>query len=336
VERFEALVVLLPKARGATLISTVVLRQLRRKFPHRRITCIAEFPELLYGSPFLNGIVRYSEPFLFDRWIKDNEVVDLTGTLDYQPNRRQVPVHLIDLLCGRAGVGWDGCLPDCSLTDAEVSEASRRISSVREKMGGLPCIAMTTSTSTPNKEWPVANWTELVHRTASRIAWIHLGTPSGIEIPGVHYLRLGIREDIAVLKLVDGAVCLDTFLLHAAASQRSADGRVVVLLGSTRPECVSYSMFLNIFDEAYDCQPCCRPFHPLDRAFADDGALEFWPDGKPRKWVCDHVSCMKIISVDRVEQAIGVRILQENKNAGVVAALGQARCHKSAPRDGNS
>jgi ADP-heptose:LPS heptosyltransferase len=308
--RFDAITVILPKARGATLLSTVALRRLREKFPNRNIFAIAQFPELLQGLPYIDRIFSFTDSHLFDTAVKDNDVIDLTGTLDYQPNRRPVPIHLIDLLCKRAGVERMRLGPEFHLTSAEIRSGQQIVDEIPNPKR-LPIVAIGTRTSTRNKEWPRERWCELVEATKSSVKWVHLGDIADkSEIPHVHYCKLSLREDIAVLRLVHGIVCLDTFLLHAVASQRAEDHRVIVLLGSTCPECVSYPAFCNIFRPVFDCQPCCRPYHALDRLFNEDGTQVVDLDGKVRKWECSHVSCMNVIEVAEVHAAIKARILQ--------------------------
>lgn len=80
-----------------------MLRQLRREYPDRTIQCITKYPDVLLGLPYIDEILHCDSYNVFENAIKDNEVIDLTSTLHYQPNRRPIPIHLIDLLCRRRG-----------------------------------------------------------------------------------------------------------------------------------------------------------------------------------------------------------------------------------------
>lgn len=300
--RFDSIVVLTAKARGTTLLASVPLKRLRKKHPGRRIICVTQFPELLACLPYIDDIFSYDTRGIYEIAIIDNEVIDLTGTLDFQPNRREVPRHLVALLCERAGVSDELEHPECHLSPQERAAAHNLVSSVRRRPE-LKLGVFTTSTSTPNKEWRLDNWVQLIGNTSHFIEWVHLGLPRGEPIPGVNYLRLQPREDICVIGLADCVVTLDTFMLHAAATQLY-NRNVIVLLGSTRPECVSYPEYSNIFHLSLDCQPCCRPYHPLDVAYSADGTPLRWPSGKERGWECPHVECMDLISVREVEHAL--------------------------------
>lgn len=171
------------------------------------------------------------------------------------------------------------------------------------KAAGRLAVAFTTRTSTPNKEWPQGRWTELVARTSTFCTWIHAGGDIlKPRIPNVIYRDLTVRETIALTAVVDAVVTLDTFLLHAAACRRRSG--VIVLLGSTRPECVSYPAFTNLYVEALPCQPCGRPFHRFDVSYGPDGEVRRYSSGRVRKWECPHVECMAHIEVSAVEQAL--------------------------------
>src|SRR5205823_3906161 len=116
----------------------------------RTIRCVAKYTELLAGLPYVDEVVSYEDPQLFTKAIQDHDVVDLTGTLLAQPNRRSVVRHLVDLLCERAEVANDAKGPECVLTTEEKLAAAALVSSLSVR--GRPVIVMATRTSTPNKE----------------------------------------------------------------------------------------------------------------------------------------------------------------------------------------
>jgi len=300
--RFSAMTVLLPKALGATLLSTAALRQMRRAFPGRLIRCVAQYPELLANLSYIDDVLLYDNPQLFAKAIQDHDIVDLTGTLLAQPNRRDTPRHLIDLLCERAGVINDGHGPDCLLTVEEDSMACEIVRSATPDR--KPIVVMATRTSTPNKEWKHRNWQALVEHTSPAVTWLHVGDALGAPIEHVTYLAITPRQTVGVLGHVHGVVCPDTFVMHAAATRRAKAIPVVSLLGSSRPECVSYPGFTNLFVNGLECQPCGRPYSGFDIARQSDGTVVTWPNGKPKKWECEHVGCMDLITVEMVVQQL--------------------------------
>jgi ADP-heptose:LPS heptosyltransferase len=297
-ELFSAMTVIVPRALGATLLSTAVLRQLRRAFPGRIIRCIVQYPELLINLPYIDDIVLYEDPQLFTKAIQDHEVVDLTGTLLAQPNRRDEPQHLVDLLCERANVINDKQGPECLLTEEEEYAAREIVNSLSAHR--KPIVVMATRTSTPNKEWKYQNWQMLVDSTSSVVTWLHVGDRLGAPLEDVRYLDLSPRQTVGLLGHVHLVICPDTFLIHAAAARRTKPIRLVALLGSSRPECVSYPSFTNLFVNGLECQPCGRPYSGFDLARQSDGTVLRWPNGKPKKWECDHVGCMDLITVEMV------------------------------------
>lgn len=307
--RFQDITVIVPRALGATLLSTVVLRRLKEVCPERTLRCVAKYTDLLRESPYIDEIIDWDAPDIFANFLQDKEIVDLSGTLDYQPNRRPRPAHLIDLLCRRAEVSNDSKGPECFLSSEELRDAQRYVESIRSDSKNV--IAITTRTSTRNKEWRQERWQELIQQLDSKVRWLHLGESQSPNLDGVEYLSLTPRQTIAVTRYVDGIVTLDTFLLHAAATQRLDTPGVITLLGSSRPECVSYPSFYNIYFNLYDCQPCGRPYNAFDLNILPDGTVDQWPNGKPKKWECEHVACMDLIAVDNVTTAIRSFILNE-------------------------
>jgi ADP-heptose:LPS heptosyltransferase len=327
---FQNITVIVPRTLGATLLSTVVLRQLRRKLPHRTIRCVAKFTDVLEGLPYIDEIWHFDDPHVFEGAIKDNEVIDLTSTLHCQPNRRYPPIHLIDVLCRHAGIENDAQGPECFLSRAELNAAQQLVTSNKVEHDRM-VIAMTTRTSTRNKEWRHERWVELVQRMGNQVSWLHLGEHQGPLPTNVQCLSLSPRQSIALTRFVDGVVTLDTFLLHAAATQRIKSGAVVTLLGSSHPSCVSYQRFHNLYFNEYECQPCGRPYSPFDLLILPDGSTPKWPNGKAKKWECEHVACMDLITVDVVLNAIQTSIFQTRKSSAdsiKPCALGAMFAHR--------
>lgn len=260
------------------------------------------------GLPYLDAVFAWDDPRVFAEAIHDCEIIDLTGTLTRQPHRRSQPVHLLDLLCERAGVSNDGLGPDCALSDEELRDAWKAIC-LPSRSDRRVTIAAATRTSTPNREWPWTAWSQLIDRTKNEIRWIHFGDRLGNPIEGMEYVSAPLRQVLASLCWVDGVVSPDTFLLHAAAACRKTDSRVIVLLGSTHPATVSYPPFCNLYVDGLDCQPCGRPYSPFDIVRDARGAVLLRQDGKPLKWVCEDVQCMNRINVEHVEDALRERLL---------------------------
>ncbi len=307
--RFFDLSVVVPKAIGAALLSTVVFRLLKQRYPVRHIRCVTQFGALFEHSPHIHEVIHPSSPAFFTRALQDRDIIDLNGTLDYQPHRRSAPVHLIVLLCARAGLLNDQNGPECFLTGAERQWARQTLATYSGRSPAA-IILITTRTSTPNKEWSAEHWRRLIEHYGQRIVWLHVGHSVRPPIDGVTYLATSERQTVALAEVVSGIVTLDTFLLHAAACARRNLGRVVVLLGSSRPDCVSHPGFRNLYVEHYPCQPCGRPYNAHDTHVLPSGDVARWPNGKAVKWRCEHVACMDLITPAAVISAIDSHILR--------------------------
>ena len=146
----------------------------------------------------------------------------------------------------------------------------------------------------------MGKWETLVDRTCSVLTWLHVGDRLGAPIQQVRYLAITPRQTVGLLGHVQGLICPDTFVMHAAATRRPRTTWVLTLLGSSRPECVSYPDFINLFVNGLDCQPCGRPYSGFDLARGSDGSVLTWKNGKERKWECEHVGCMDLITVEMV------------------------------------
>ena len=145
----------------------------------------------------------------------------------------------------------------------------------------------------PAKQWPLASYAELARRLAAtnRDVWIFgsaKDADAGAAIrrhgpaQGLHDLcgRTSLGEAIDLLALTQAVVTNDSGLMHVAAA---LDRPVIALYGSSSPSVTPpLSARAQILEVELDCRPCFERTCPLG-----------------------HLNCLKLITVDRVLEALG-------------------------------
>jgi ADP-heptose:LPS heptosyltransferase len=173
------------------------------------------------------------------------------------------------------GIEVDDPRPNCFLTESEEREGEMIVSKYVN-----PVAIQITGASSPNKNWPLENWEELVSNNPD-YNFIQLGLANEELVKGAVDLRgTSIRQAFAIVKASKAFVGIDSVFAHAAAAFHIPS---VVLFGPETPAVWGYQWNQNLYNPP-PCSPC------LDVLLKDP-----CPYGK---------QCMINITVSQVENAL--------------------------------
>jgi ADP-heptose:LPS heptosyltransferase len=253
-------------APGDTLLTAIVCRHLKQRFPRIRLNCLTPNPELLLRDPHLDSInepesylcVWQWYPGLIERKDASENVLAATFRhLGFRAYEYRARVHL---------------------SEEELTRARQRLDPTVK-----PVLTFNTRSKEPVKNWPLASWSALLDRLRHDFDLVQLGDATEPEIAGVRRFagQASLRESMALLACARLHVGPDSFLMHAA---NGLDVPAVILFGGSRtPANCGYLENLNLY-VPMPCGPC-------------------WIHAK-RGEVCAYdIECMKRISVEAVEQA---------------------------------
>jgi len=149
-----------------------------------------------------------------------------------------------------------------------------------------PVAIHVTGRSSPNKNWPISYWGELV-RQNPQYTFLQLGVPSEELIPGAVDLRVGLpqlRAQLAVLKYARAFVGVDSSFAHATNAFEIPG---VILFGPSTPQIWGHPNNRNLY-LGLSCAPCLEILQGTP-----------CPYGAP---------CMSGISVLEVERALAQQL----------------------------
>ena len=147
---------------GDELMCTPIFREIRRVNPACRITFLSRYPEMFRANPHLAAVEQYSPKALRDAF-----------QLSYMP---VLPPRkpLVTLMAECIGLE----LHSYQLDPPEVSPTEGVRESLAAMAGPRIIVQPRASQWTPNKNWPVESWAELIRKLVEHFDVIELGTQS--------------------------------------------------------------------------------------------------------------------------------------------------------------
>jgi ADP-heptose:LPS heptosyltransferase len=228
---------------GDVVMCTPGLRELKRRNPRCRVRFYSKFSSLVRGLPYIDEALPYDDrptPAVYMVYI------------DAIPPRARI----ISLLGDRLGVRVTNERLDCVIDPALLAH-------YQGQWAALPYPRVTVlrraSRWTPNKDWPDANWTDLIGRLSRRATVIEIGEaaaaaaehryPNYIDLRG----RTSVDELAAVVAAADLHVGPISGPVHIAAA---ASRRAVVIYGGYEdPAYSAYQGNVALYTPV-SCAPC--------------------------------------------------------------------------------
>ena len=225
---------------GDTLLTAIVCRHLRQRYPRLRLNCLTGNTELLRYDPNLNTLGQPETFFSVWSWYPDTA------------RRRDPAANVLEETFARLGMGREKYEYRAKVY---LSDEERRWGLARLAGASKPVLTFHIRTREPTKDWPVDRWRSALGELRERWHVVHLGDGREPVIDGVTRLagQLTLRESLSVLAHARVHVGADSFLMHAA---NGLDVPSVIIGGGSRTAAnVGYSSNANLYVDMA-CGPC--------------------------------------------------------------------------------
>ena len=223
---------------GDTLLTAVVCRHLKLKYPRIRLNLLTVNPELVQCDPNVDEINQAESYACLWVWYLDH--IQLKGGKS----------HVLAPTFQRLRIQVDDYRARVYLSEKEIEEGRLLLGP-----GTGPLLAFNTLSKEPVKNWPLELWLELTEKLSVHFQLVHLGNEEEPFIPSARRFAgwLSLRQSMAVLKQAQFYIGPDSFLMHAANGLNVPS--VIIFGGSRSPENLGYRGNANLFVKM-PCGPC--------------------------------------------------------------------------------
>tara|TARA_B100000035_G_scaffold115128_1_gene97525 strand:- start:4873 stop:5844 length:972 start_codon:yes stop_codon:yes gene_type:complete len=225
-------------APGDALITTNVIRCIKEKYPNLKINCITPHPELIHLDPHIDTINLPETFYSFDSTYWELIV------------RKEKNQNIIEHNMQRLGIDKYDYKANYFLSKEEKIWAKKEI-----KQLDRPILAICTKSKETVKNWPEANWSNLIKNLKYKFSIIQLGDDKEPFFEGIHRYagKLSMRESAAILSTTNYFIGPDSLLMHIA---NGLDIPSIIIFGGSRPvDCFGYSENINL-RSFLECSPC--------------------------------------------------------------------------------
>jgi len=252
-------------AMGDNLLLSVILPELRNKYPKRKIIVETKFPELFLNNPYVDWVT--------DKHLKTTNKFIKPKYRIFENTTKSIYQQMVEYISDKKE-GY----PELYLTESEIEKHKENYKYFAIAPSGKQAF------SANRKEWGLEKFQELVYQIKknSDFKFIQIGALDDKLLDGVIDKRgLPIRESASVIKNSIAFIGLEGGLMHMAkAVQRDS---VILYGGFINPKVSEYKNNMNIIN-LVECSPCFTSEEPLSN--------------------CATMHCMKEISSESVYEKI--------------------------------
>jgi len=225
-------------APGDSLITANVIRCLKKEYRELRINCVTPHPDLIRLDPHIDTINQPETFYSFDSTYWELIV------------RKEKSQNIIEHNMFRLGIDKYDYKATFYLSEEEKEWAKQETNQFDK-----PILAICTKSKEPVKNWPEANWLDLIQNLKAKFSIIQLGDAREPTFKCVHRYagKLSMRESAAILSKANYFIGPDSLLMHIA---NGLDTPSTIIFGGSRPvACFGYSANINL-DSSPECSPC--------------------------------------------------------------------------------
>jgi len=225
-------------APGDALITANVIRCIKKEYRELRINCVTPHPDLIRLDPHIDTINQPETFYSFDSTYWELIV------------RKEKSQNIIEHNMLRLGIDKYDYKATYYLSEEEKDWAKQETNQFDK-----PILAICTKSKEPVKNWPQANWLELIQNLRPKYSIIQLGDEKEPFFEWVHRYagKLSMRESAAILSTASYFIGPDSLLMHIA---NGLDIPSTIIFGGSRPVgCFGYSENVNL-KSSPECSPC--------------------------------------------------------------------------------
>ena len=223
---------------GDTLLLTVVIQEIKYRYPNIELNIITEFPEILKN---LNGIYSINYPETY--WSLDFAYFKVRNDKLHNENILKEFFQNIHIKTYRYS-------PIFKLSEQEIKNASDRLSTINE-----PFITINTYSKEDTKNWPSAYWQLIINEYKENFTIIQIGDENEPHLENVIRWAgtLSLRESCAILEKASFHLGIVSFLMHVAHALNTKS--IIIYGGRETPQNSGYEENINLTNPI-ECSPC--------------------------------------------------------------------------------
>ena len=223
---------------GDTLLLTVVIHELKRRYPNIKLNIITAYPELLDN---LNGIFSINSPETY--WSVDFAYFKIRNDKLHDEN-------LLNEFFKKIYIRGYDYSPSLVLSEKEKKDADQYLKGIKK-----PFITINTNSKEQTKNWPSENWQLVVNELKQHYTFIQLGDQNEPYLRNVIRWagKLSLRESCAILDKASFHLGIVSFLMHVSHALNTKS--IIIYGGRETPKNSGYEKNINIINPI-ECSPC--------------------------------------------------------------------------------
>jgi len=223
---------------GDTVLLTIAIQEIKKKYPNIKLNIITKYPELLDN---IDGIFSTNCPETY--WSLDFAYFKVR-------NDKLRDENLLNEFFKKIYIRVYDYSPSLVLSEKEKKDADQHLTGIKK-----PFITINTNSKERTKNWPPEYWQLVVNDLKEQYTIIQLGDQNEPNLN--HVIRwageLSLREACAILEKASFHLGIVSFLMHVAHALNTKS--IIIYGGRETPENSGYEKNINIINPI-ECSPC--------------------------------------------------------------------------------
>lgn len=237
---------------GKNIMATAVVRNICKNFPENKTIVVAPYLDVFLHNPKIYRLFKTgNSPYFYDDYVKEKNPKIFRLEPYHSPGYLLKKEHLTESWCKIYGLKLDNRGPELYFNKME----DTNLLALKQKFSPTkPIIIVQTNGGLGygenhiNFHWfrdmPLGYYQKIINAYQDKFTFVHMRTNNQLPLNNVVYPNLpSIRESLNLMRLSEGAICIDSLVQHTMAAYGKKS--LVCWIGNS-PNVFGYKIHTNI------------------------------------------------------------------------------------------
>lgn len=241
---------------GKHIMSTAVIRSIKKQYPERKLIVTAAYPEVFLNNPYIFRIYRHgNHPYFYNEFINQKDTLIFRHEPYFDGSSILKTKHLTEAWCDIFNVKLDNYKPEIYLTPLEEESSNVVFNNIVKGSDKKICILQCTGGGPDQKNsnveinfsWyrdlPLSYADQVVATLSKEFIFVQIRRQDQLRINNTVEVQLDNRTLLSFLKKVHTGLLIDSFAQHVMAAFNKPS---VVCWVGTSQKVFGYDMHTNL------------------------------------------------------------------------------------------
>lgn len=213
---------------GKNIIATNVARNIKKKYPDRKLVVVTPWPEVFIHNPYIYRVYKNGMcPYFYEDFIQDKDTLIFKAEPYFTSNVIKRETNLAKVWCETHELELDALKPELYFNAIEQQNAQLLFNGLNTNKPVIVVQNTGGAGFAPNhinfnwyRDIPPKYFQRIINEYQDKFTFIQIKNKNQMALDNTFVVDLSLREVFLLLSKCHGAICMDSMVQHIMAAHK--------------------------------------------------------------------------------------------------------------------